>query len=44
MWLGGLLMVALSFIPFFMLKQLSRIMGHEKFKNLFLRNRKVAEN
>jgi len=36
-WLGGLLMVTLSFIPFFMLKELSRIMGHEKFRNLFLR-------
>jgi len=43
MWLGGLLVVALSFIPFFMLKELSRIIGHEKLKNLFLRNRKVAE-
>jgi hypothetical protein len=41
MWLGGLLMVALSFIPFFMLKELSRIMGHEKFRNLFLRNKTV---
>jgi hypothetical protein len=39
MWLGGLLMVAMSFIPFFMLKELSRIMGHEKFRDLFLRNR-----
>jgi hypothetical protein len=39
MWLGGLLMVMLSFIPFFMLKELSRIMGHEKFRDLFLRNR-----
>jgi len=39
MWLGGLLMVTLSFIPFFMLKELSRIMGHDKFRNLFFRNR-----
>ncbi len=38
MWLGGLLMVTLSFIPFFMLKELSRIMGHEKFRSLFLKS------
>jgi hypothetical protein len=38
-WLGGLLMVILSFIPFFALKELSRIMGHEKFKDLFLKSR-----
>jgi hypothetical protein len=38
-WLGGLLMLTLSFIPFFMLKELSRIMGHEKFRDLFLSNR-----
>lgn len=37
MWIGGLLMVALSFIPFFMLKELSRTLGHEKFRNLFLK-------
>jgi len=42
MWLGGLLMVALSFIPFFMLKELSRNMGHEKFRDLFLRDKTVA--
>lgn len=38
-WLGGLLMVTLSFFPFFMLKELSRAMGHEKFRDLFLRKR-----
>jgi hypothetical protein len=42
MWLGGLLMVTLAFIPFFMLKELSRIMGHEKFRNLFFRNRSTT--
>jgi hypothetical protein len=41
-WLGGLLMVTLSFIPFFMLKELSRIMGHDKFRNLFFRNRSTT--
>lgn len=39
MWLGGVLMVTLSFIPFFMLKELSRIFGYEKFRDLFLKNR-----
>ena len=39
MWLGGMLMVILSFIPFFALKELSRIIGHEKFRDLFLRKR-----
>lgn len=38
MWLGGLLMVTFSFIPFFMLKELSRIMGHRKFRNLFFKS------
>lgn len=42
LWLGGLLMVTLSFIPFFMLKELSRIMGSAKFRNLFLRNGTVG--
>jgi hypothetical protein len=40
MWLGGLLMVTLSFVPFFMLKELSRIMGREQFIKLFFRDRK----
>jgi hypothetical protein len=39
MWLGGLLMIGFSFIPFFMLKELSRIMGHEKFRNQFFKKR-----
>ena len=38
MWLGGLLMVTFSFIPFFMLKELSRIMGHEEFRGLFFKD------
>jgi hypothetical protein len=35
LWLGGLLFVSLSFIPFFALKELARVIGHEKFKDLF---------
>jgi hypothetical protein len=34
-------MVILSFIPFFMLKELGRIMGHEKFRDLFVKSRTV---
>ncbi len=41
MWLGGVLMVILSFIPFFMLKELSRVIGHKEFTDLFLKNRTV---
>lgn len=37
MWLGGLLMIIISFIPFFALKELSRRLGHEKFRNLFFK-------
>jgi cell division protein FtsW (lipid II flippase) len=40
-WLGGLVMLAVSFIPFFMLKELSRIMGYEKFRELFFRERQA---
>lgn len=35
-WLAGMVMLAVSFIPFFMLKELGRIIGHEKFRDLFL--------
>ena len=35
-WLAGLLMVILSFIPFFMLKELSRVMGYEKLVAMFI--------
>ena len=38
-WLGGMLMVFVCFIPFFALKELSRIMGHEKFRDLFFKAR-----
>lgn len=43
MWLGGVLMVFLSFIPFFALKELSRTIGHEKFRDLFLRDRAASQ-
>jgi len=38
MWLGGLIMITLSFIPFFALKEISRYMGHENFRNLLLKS------
>jgi hypothetical protein len=38
-WLGGLLMVALSLIPFFMLKEMSRVMGNAKFRDMLLKKR-----
>ena len=38
MWLGGLLMVIVSFIPFFALKEISRKLGHEKFKDLLFKS------
>jgi hypothetical protein len=38
-WLAGVVMLTLTFIPFFMLKELSRTIGREKFRDLFLKNR-----
>lgn len=39
LWLGGLIMVTVSFIPFFAMKEISRVVGHEKFKNFLLKSR-----
>lgn len=41
-WLGGIVMLAVSFIPFFMLKELGRVMGHDKLRDLFLRERQAT--
>lgn len=38
-WLGGAMLIFFIFIPFFAFKELSRVMGIEKIKGLFLRNR-----
>ena len=38
-WIGGVVVVFVSFIPFFALKELSRVMGSEKIQNLFLGKR-----
>lgn len=43
MWLGGALMVLMAFIPFFALKELSRIVGHEKFRDLFLKQGSLSQ-
>jgi hypothetical protein len=40
-WIGGLLMVMLAFIPFFMLKELGRVIGNLKFRDLFLKSRRI---
>jgi hypothetical protein len=35
-WLGGALLIFFSFIPFFAFKELVRVLGKEKVKELFL--------
>ena len=37
--LGGIIIVAISFIPFFTLKEISRVIGPQKFRNLLLKQR-----
>jgi hypothetical protein len=37
MWLGGLIMVGVSFLPFFTLKELSRVIGDHKFRSLLFK-------
>jgi hypothetical protein len=39
-WLGAALLIFCSFVPFFSIKELSRIMGEEKIRSLFFRKRK----
>jgi hypothetical protein len=36
LWLGGALLIFFSFIPFFAFKELVRVLGREKVKELFL--------
>jgi hypothetical protein len=38
-WLGSLLLIFFCFIPFFAFKELTRVMGTEKFRGLFFKNR-----
>ena len=38
-WLGAALVICISFLPFFALKELSRTMGSDKFRRLFFLNR-----
>lgn len=38
-WLGGALLIFFSFIPFFAFKELVRVLGKEKIRELFLRNK-----
>lgn len=43
MWLGGLIMVSVSFLPFFALKELSRTMGPQVFRSMFYKKSNVSE-
>lgn len=36
-WIGGVIIVFVAFLPFFAIKELSRVLGSEKIQNLFLR-------
>jgi uncharacterized membrane protein len=38
-WLGGALLIFFSFIPFFAFKELVRVLGKEKVRELFLKKR-----
>jgi hypothetical protein len=38
-WLGGALLIFFSFIPFFAFKELMRVLGKEKVRELFLQKR-----
>jgi hypothetical protein len=40
MWLGGLLFVSISFLPFFALKELARVIGYDNFRRMFLKSGK----
>jgi len=35
LWLGGLIVVSVSFLPFFALKELSRLIGPQVFRRMF---------
>lgn len=41
-WLGSAMLIFFIFIPFFAFKELSRVMGEDKIRNLFLKDRKPA--
>ena len=40
-WMGGVLVVFVCFLPFFVIKELTRAIGSEKIQNLFFKNREV---
>ena len=42
-WLGSLLLIFLSFIPFFAFKELSRVLGAKKTQELFIYGKKSNE-
>jgi lauroyl/myristoyl acyltransferase len=38
-WFGSALVIFVSFLPFFTLKEVSRVIGSKKFRGMLLRNR-----
>jgi hypothetical protein len=36
-WLGAAVVICVSFLPFFAMKEVSRVMGAEKFRGLFFK-------
>jgi len=39
LWLGGVIMIFVSFISFFASKELSRVIGQQKFRDMLLKHR-----
>lgn len=42
-WLGGIVVIAVSFLPFFAMKELSRTLGSDAFRGMFFKGCKVAQ-
>ncbi len=38
-WLGAAIVVCVSFLPFFAMKEVARVMGGNKFSSMFLKKR-----
>jgi hypothetical protein len=38
-WFGAAVVICISFLPFFAMKELSRVMGKDKFRGLFFKSR-----
>lgn len=42
-WLGAAVVICVSFLPFFAMKEVSRVMGVSKFRNMFFKTQKTSE-